>query len=557
MLTNLHVKNMALIDEADIDFGDGLNILTGETGAGKSIVLGSVNIALGGKVNADVIRSGCEYALAELTFQIKDRNKINKLKKAGVEELDEGTVIISRKITPSKSTVKVNGQTFTLGEVRELADILIDIHGQHDNQLLLKENTHIDMIDLYGTETIKPLHDDYLRLYGEYNDIVSRIAGMSTDEAVRNREIDLLEYQINEIDDANLKSGEDDELESSYKKMSNYQKIAQELSSVMQILSESDNNVSDSVGAAVKQLSAANAYDDSLNGSVDMLSQAENLVNDTIMEISEYMSSFEFSEEDFAYMSERLNLINSLKLKYGRTIQEIFEYRDKNEERLNELLNHNEILKELNEKQHDIKNKLTAAADKLTAARKSSADLLCSAVSAGLGELNFMNNEFDTEFIKTEDFTANGTDKIHFLISTNVGEQLKPLSKIASGGELSRIMLAFKTVMANRDDTDTLIFDEIDAGISGITAQMVGSKLSGLSKKHQIICITHLPQIAAMADEHFIIEKTSDNSKTVTGIHILNEDESVNELARLLGGASITEAVMNNAKELKKMAKKK
>jgi DNA repair protein RecN (Recombination protein N) len=379
---------------------------------------------------------------------------------------------------------------------------------------------------------------------------------MSGNEADRNRQIDLLEYQINEIESASLKEGEDDELESTFKKMSNYQKIATDLSSVRQLLSEDDTNASGLLGTAVKLLTQAAGFDDALVGVADTLSSAEDLVNDSLMEISDYIDSFEFSEEEYANLQERLNLINSLKLKYGRTISDILNFADESRSKLNELSNFNEIFADLQKQLAETEDKLEAAAKKLSEARKKSASDLCKAVSAGLKELNFLNNEFEAEFETTESFTSKGTDKMHFLISTNVGEDLKPLSKVASGGELSRIMLAFKTVMADKDDTDTLIFDEIDAGISGITAQMVGEKLSQLSRSHQIICITHLPQIAAMADEHYIIEKTTDNTKTVTDIHSLTEDESIGELARLLGGAKITEAALNNAREMKKLANK-
>ena len=557
MLTNLHVKNLALIEEADIDFKNGLNILTGETGAGKSIILGSVNIALGGKVNADIIRKGCDYALTELTFKVNSSDKIKQLKEYGIEELEEGIIIISRKITPSKSTIRINGETFTISEVKAVSHILIDIHGQHDNQILLKESTHIDMVDLFGRNIIEPLSDAYTKLYNAYNEINNKIKSMSSDEAARNREIDLLEYQINEITEASLKPCEDEQLENTFKKMSNYQKIAQHMSAAKQILDNDEASVSDCIGQSVKLLTQASVYDEALSDIVNTLSSAEDIINDALMEMSDYMESFDFNEEDYNNMSKRLDLINSLKLKYGRTIGEIHEYVLSSQKKLDELLNFNEIQAGLKTQLTDINNKLTVAADKLTAARKKSADKLCKSVSEGLFELNFLNNDFKPEFEKTEKFQADGTDKMRFLISTNVGEDLKPLSKVASGGELSRIMLAFKTVIADKDNTDTLIFDEIDAGISGVTAQMVGDKLSQLSSSHQIICITHLPQIAAMADEHYIIEKKADKTTTVTDIRSLNEEESVNELARLLGGASITEAALNNAREMKKLAKKK
>lgn len=557
MLTNLHVKNLALIDEADIDFKDGLNILTGETGAGKSIILGSINIALGGKVSSDIIRRDCDYALTELTFEIKSPKKIEQLKKYDIEELDDGIVIISRKITTSRSTIKINGETFTINEVKSIADILIDIHGQHDNQILLKENTHLLMVDLFGSDTLYNIISEYKNIYDKYSDIQNKLDDMSIDEASRNREIDLLEYQINEITDADIKPNEDIELEGSFKKMSNYQKIVEELSNAKHILSDDENNVCDLIGAAVKLLSMAAAYDDDLSDTADTLSSAENLINDALMEVSEYISSSEFSEEDYDFMSKRLDLINSMKLKYGRTVEDINEYKTVNQKKLDELLNFNEIYSELKNNLNKTEKELLKVSKILTEERKKTADKLCSCVSNKLKELNFMNSEFVPEFESLSSFTSNGMDKMRFLISTNIGEELKPLSKIASGGELSRIMLAFKTVMADKDDTETLIFDEIDAGISGKTAQLTGNKLSELANEHQIICITHLPQIAAMADEHFIIEKKAYEQKTVTAIHSLTQEESVNELARLLGGAEITDAVLNNAKEMKKLAKKK
>lgn len=555
MLTNLHVRNLALIDEADIDFTDGLNILTGETGAGKSIILGSINIALGGKVNSDIIRQGSDYALTELTFSVTAPDKLDKLRELGIEELDDGEVIISRKITASKSSVKINGQTFTIGELKNAADILIDIHGQHDSQMLLRERLHLDMVDMYGADEITGTLDDYRQTLSQYEDVRGRLNSLNSDEAARNREIDLLAFQINEIDDAELKAGEDEELEAAYRRMSNFQRIAKDVTGAKQLISEDESNVTDSVGFALRQLTSAAAYDKALEEAVNSLASAEELINDTLRMIDDYIDSSEYDEEAYEETAKRLDLINTLKQKYGKTIEDILQYADKTQERLDELTDYTAVCNKLNAELESITEELTKRADNLTKIRKKYAAKLCDAVSRGLSELNFMNNEFEAAFEDAGSFGAHGRDKIQFMISTNVGESLKPLSKVASGGELSRIMLAFKTCMADKDNTDTLIFDEIDAGISGKTAQLVGTKMKELSKSHQIIAITHLPQIAAMADTHFIIEKGVQDNKTTTNIRSLDEAASTNELARLLGGAAITDAVLNNAREMKKLAK--
>ena len=554
MLINLHVKNLALIEEADIDFKEGLNILTGETGAGKSIILGSINIALGKKTSPDIIRQGCDYALTELTFLINDENKLEKLRLLGLTDLDDGYIIISRKITPGRSILRINGETFSINEVKCIASILIDIHGQHDNRLLLEEDSHLKMVDMYGGKAISTVYDEYLKSYHIYTDIKTKINSMNVDEASRNREISLLEYQIQEIDNAGLYPGMDEELEQDFRKMQNFQKIMDDLSVAKKLLYEDETNISDLLSSVIRMVIAASSYDNSISECADNLSTAEDILSDAQKFISDYAESCSFDEQSFKDISNRLDNINSLKLKYGRTIEDILAFRDTQDMRLNEMINFNELYDKLTSQLESAEKKLTDAAVKLSLVRKQEAEKLCRAVSASLKELNFLNTEFTADF-QNEKPGTNGADYVRFLISTNVGEPQKPLTKIASGGELSRIMLAFKSVVADKDDTDTLIFDEIDAGISGKTAQMVGNKLKQLSKNHQIICITHLPQIAALADEHFIIEKNVLSNKTTTDIHELNEEESVNELARLLGGTTITEAAVNNAIEMKNLAK--
>ncbi len=554
MLSSLHVKNLALIEEEQIELNEGLNIMTGETGAGKSIILGSINIALGGKVSADIIRKDAEYALTELVFTVDDAGKISQLKEMDIADIEEGEVIISRKITKTRSPIKVNGITCTPSQVKKIASVLIDIHGQHDNRLLLKESSHIDMIDLYGAEEIEDIKIKYTSLYKEYRDLCDKLEHMDMDEESRRREILFLEYEVEQITSANLIEGEDEELEAEYKKMSNSRNIIEELSRTNLILTEGEANVSDMLGQAVKSISVVSEYDKDMESIVDDLANIEDRLGDVICSISNYARNCVYDPMQFEEISSRLDLINSLKLKYGKTIAEILLYATNQQKKLFELNNYNDVVNNLKEMIEEKKGKLQEISEKLTKYRIKSAKGLCQNISEGLKELNFLNNQFETEFTIKENFTSNGCDDVKFMISTNIGEPVKPLSKVASGGELSRIMLAVKTVMAGKEDTQTLIFDEIDAGISGRTAQMVAKKLKSLSVNHQIICITHLPQIAAMGSTHFMIEKNVINDHTTTSIVELDEDASIMELARLLGGSQVTETVMSNAREMKKLA---
>lgn len=556
MLTNLHVKNLALIDETDVYFEKGLNILTGETGAGKSIILGSVNIALGGKTSSDVIRKNCDYALTELTFHIEDEEKLQLLNEYGIEDLEYGDIIISRKIMPSRSQFKVNGQNFTAGQVKKIAEILIDIHGQHDNQLLLNENKHLDVIDRYAESIVQPLKEELAQIYKQYSQAKNRLKEMDIDAEARNREISFMEYEINEIMSAGLLEDEDCNLEADYKKMLHMQKIMDEVSLAQSRLFDGDNNASDAVSMAVRSVSSVVQFDDSLAGIESTLTDIESLMCDVSGMLRDYMDENSFDEVTFEQTRQRLDLINSLKMKYGNSISEIIKYAENKTEKLEELKNYDKIIKSLNIAYTEKEAELVEICSRLTQARKKSAVRLCDDIRKSLSELNFSDVKFDAEFSINDSYTANGNDSVRFMISTNTGEDLKPLSKIASGGELSRIMLAIKTVIAAQDRIETLIFDEIDAGISGRTAQLVGEKLNQLSENCQIICITHLPQIAVMADTHFLISKSVEHEKTTTSIIKLNKDEMIEELARLLGGSNITDTVLSSAKEMKKLAGK-
>ena len=551
MLRSLHVKNLALIDEAEVEFGEGLNILSGETGAGKSIIIGSINLALGGKVQKEMLRENADAALVELIFEVKEENIKAALAAMDVS-VEDDMLIMSRKITGGRSVARINGETVPASKVKEAAALLIDIHGQHDNQLLMDESNHLSVIDDYDN-SINPLLDSYKECYKEYTICKKAYESLSGDDESRIKEMAFLQYEINELESAALKPGEDEQIEADYRRMSNFQKIAGNLSEVSMLLSEGDNNLSDMAGAALKNMIAASEYDESLKDDCDILADIENLISDVAHNLSSYMDDFTFDQSEFNTLEERLDMINSLKMKYGKSIEDILSVLDDKKQKLSEYENYDEVVVARKAEYDRAYKKLMNAASLLSSQRKKTALNFSQDIINALKQLNFLDVRFEAEF-EEKNPDSTGTDNVRFMISTNPGEDMKPLAKIASGGELSRIMLAIKSVMAETDVSKTLIFDEIDAGISGKTAQLVAEKLNTLSKTHQIICITHLPQIAAMADNHYVIEKSTKDNRTISNITKLSYDESIGELARMLGGSSITDAVVSNAKELKNMA---
>lgn len=555
MLVNIHVKNMALIEEVDIELNGGLTIMSGETGAGKSIIIGSVNAALGGKMMADMIRKGAEYALAELTFKINDTERLNKLKELEVVDLDDGIVVVSRKIMPTRSVIKVNGETITATLMKKIASLLIDIHGQHEHQSLLYEERHLELLDRFLSDKAKSIKKDLSLEYLNYQRIKKELSSFDIDEGQKAREMSFMQYEIEEIENANLVIGEDDELENLFNKMNNSQKILQSLYGVQNIVSEgNDQTLSGLLGKCVHYLSSLEGLDDKLDDLSKQILEIDSLVNDFSRELSLYVSSMYFDDEQYENTRIRLDLINGLKSKYGQSIELIFDYLEDKKQRLSKLEDFDSKKQELELKLIESEKTLKKLCDSLTKERLTSSKKLSESVKKSLEELNFLDSRFEIKLKKTDGFSANGNDQVSFMIATNPGEDLRPLAKIASGGEMSRIMLAIKAALASKDEIDSLIFDEIDTGISGKTAQLVAKKMRSISKSHQILCITHLPQIASMADEHFLIEKNFDGDKTVTTINKLNEEESVNEIARLLGGESITEAVLANAREMKALS---
>ena len=558
MLTHLHVKNLALIREAEIDFTEGLNILTGETGAGKSIVIGSVSLALGGRVAKDMVRPGADYGLAELVFLVNRKKQREKLLELGITPEDD-TVIISRKILEGRSINKINGETVTLSQLKEAAALLIDIHGQHEHQSLLQKKKHLEILDEFAKEELEPVKEKLAAAYREWKDLKKTLSEAQMDEESRLREISLLEFETDEIEKAELTEGEDEELERRYRRMTNGRRLLEAAGNAYALTGyEEETGAGTAVGRAVRELqSVLSLEDEELSALASQLSDVDGLLNDFNRELSDYLTSLEFDEREFAETEERLNQLNYLKSRYGHTIGEILAYQQKQQERLAALQDYDRYLQELEERLGQAERELGERCERASEIRKRFAEVLCGKIREHLQDLNFLNVEFEMSFEELPEYTAQGRDSAEFLISTNPGEPLRPLMKIASGGELSRIMLAIKTVLADRDEIDAVIFDEIDVGISGRTAQKVSEKMMLIGRTRQVICITHLAQIAAMADSHYRIEKTVEDGGTRTQIRRLDERESVEELARILGGAEITDAVLQNAGEMRTLAQEK
>lgn len=555
MLLNLHVKNMALIRELEMDFGKGLNILTGETGAGKSILIGSINVALGMQSFKGFAGEDETSALVELIFSVDQPELKEKIQMMDIP-LEDSQVIISRRLVNGRSISKINGETVTLAQVKELASLLIDIHGQHEHQSLLYKKNHLRILDEYAKEDLASYKEAGIKLFREYDRLHKKLEEAFLDEASRKKEMDFLQFEVDEIDQAQLKSGEDEELEWKFKKLANARKIAESAGEAYALTGEGNGagSASDQISIALQRLQMVQDYDEELQEMESQLAEIENLLSDFNRELSCYLDSLTFDEYEFEQMEKRLDEINRLKVKYGNSIEEILSYRDEKYKRLEELQNYDEYLMTLQKEFEKQKTLLQKNAQSMSEVRKKYAGKLAEKIREELKDLNFLETRFEMEVTQSAPLSANGFDEACFLISMNPGSPLRMLGEVASGGELSRIMLAIKTVLADRDQTETLIFDEIDVGISGRTAQKVSEKMEVISRSRQILCITHLAQIASMADHHFYIEKTVREGMTQTGIRELSRKESEEELARILGGAQITETTLKSAKEMKEMA---
>ncbi len=553
MLQNIHVRNLALIDETEVELSEGLNILTGETGAGKSIIIGSINLALGQKVPKEMLKDNGEPALVELIFSVQDEKVKQKLAELDIE-VEDDMVILSRKITSQKAIARINGEAVSASILKTVASLLIDIHGQHEHQSLLSKKKHLDILDAYAKAELAHKKERLLVVYSEYKKAKEEWEHSNLDAEERKRELSFLEFEVKEIEGAQLKDGEDEELEEEFKRFSNGRKIMEGVSRANEAVDGEGESASELIGRALRELSAITGYDKQVADLESQLIDIENLLHDFNHELSSYISDADFDEESFYRIEKRLDVINLLKSKYGHSINEILSVYQRKCERISILNDYDAYLKTLSETLTIRETEVKVLCEEISVIRQKYAKELCESIKQALQDLNFLDVVFTMEFGEHTEYSANGYDVPEFMISTNPGEAVKPLGKVASGGELSRIMLAIKTVMADADEIKSLIFDEIDSGISGRTAQMVAEKMNVLGRNHQIICITHLPQIAAMADAHYLIEKTVEKNETHSNISKLNKEESIHELARMLGGVEITDAVVKNAQEMKELA---
>ena len=557
MLQSLHVKNFAIIEESEVNFREHLNIMTGETGAGKSILIDSVNAAIGAKVSKDIIRQGASFALVELTFDNLSDTVVSALAAREIYP-EEGMLVLSRKIMESgKSVCKINGETVTAAILKETAGYLIDIHGQQEHHSLLQKASHLKFLDRFAKEQLGTLPGRLEEAYKEWKAVKDELEHAVVEEGERNREVSFLSFAVEEIETARLRTGEDTELEEEYKILSNSRQIAEAVSSCLRLTKEAeDSNAEELISRAQRYISKVAEYDSELRNMETLLSSVQDMISEFNAQADDYISDLEDSGARFFEVEQRLNVVNQLKGKYGDSIEAVLSYKEECEKKLEKYNNYEVYLENLRKNYKKTEDVCLKLCGQISAIRKECTEKLTTAMRNALVDLNFSDVKFEMPFEQLEQFTARGYDSCEFMISLNTGEQMKPLTKVASGGELSRIMLAMKSVMADQDEIPTLIFDEIDTGISGRTAQKVSEKMAQIGASHQILCITHLAQIAAMADSHFLIEKSVQDGRTSTAIRELAQEETYTELARMLGGAEITVAVVENAKEMKQLADK-
>ena len=550
MLLNLHVKNLALIEEVDVDFEKGLIVLTGETGAGKSLILGSVNIALGNKASKDMIRKGTDYSLVELTFSVSE-TCAKQLKKYDIYMEEDNIITVTRKISEGRSISKINGETVNIKTLKNVMSLLIDIHGQHDHQSLLYTKNHLDILDKFAKDSILELKEKIKEEYSKYTKLIKKLEEFNIDEGQKAREIEFAEYEVNEIESANLKPEEDVQVEEEFKKLSNSKEIVSALSEIYNALSyETAGGLGDIINKAVMDINSIKGMDEKISQFQTELYDIDNLCRELTSQIYDYNSGMDFNPEYVREVEERLDVINHLKLKYGNNIEEILRYKEEKEEYLEKLNNMTDEMESVKNQISELEGTLNNLCTKLSEQRKKAAKELEVLVKQALVDLNFIAVEFEIQITRKESIGENGFDNVEFMISTNPGESVKPLVKVASGGELSRIMLAIKSILATEDDIDTLIFDEIDTGISGRAAAKVGLKLHEAAENRQILCVTHLAQIAAMADTQLLIKKTSDEKRTYTGITKLDFEGRKREIARIISGDENDPISLENAEML-------
>ncbi|HEX2928024.1 MAG TPA: DNA repair protein RecN [Ruminiclostridium sp.] len=559
MLLQLDIQNIALIDKISLEIAPGLNVLTGETGAGKSILIDSINAVLGGRVNRDIIRSGKDKAFIEAVFEYDNTYINNILEELGIEH-EDGSLILSREINLSgKNTCRINGRLVNVSVLKQVGELLLDIHGQHDNQSLLNTESHIGLLDAFGGEVIQKIISEYSILFEEYKSVKSRLKGLVGDKGEIERRMDMLKFQINDIKNARLKEGEDEELFKKRQVLANSEKIMSSIHVSYQLLSEGGDSGKPALynlNKAISELAAIQKYDEDLIPLFEKLESVVYQLEDVCEELRAKRDEGDFDPDELTQIEERLDIITRMKRKYGTNIKEVLDFLHKSQKEYDELLQSESLAEDLKKQLGSISRKLQDTAVTLHLQREKAASVLEESITAELENLEMKNSRLkvNIQMNDTNHFSKNGLDAVEFLISSNAGEPLKPLSKIASGGEMSRIMLAIKTILAKVDAIPTLIFDEIDTGISGKAAQKVGEKLSYISGTHQVICVTHLSQLACMADNHLYIEKNSNGENTFTTVKILDEKGRIEEIARIIGGSDITSLAYKHAEELLRSA---
>nr|WP_288690753.1 DNA repair protein RecN [uncultured Anaerotignum sp.] len=552
MLEHLHIRNVALIKESEISFGDGLNILTGETGAGKSMIIDSLQFALGGRAGKDFLRHGEKQAAVEALFSVQSQALTEKLAENGIAPEEDGTLLITRTLSEAgKSVCRINGSTVTVGMLKEIAEDMIDIYGQHEHQSLLNPVKHIRLLDRFCGAGFGEAMEEYKNSRQRLKDLEKQLAILIGDESQREQRMDMLLFQKEEIEAAELQEGEEDALLEQKKRLSSMERLIRLTGESVTLLYDGDDrapSACDQLGDALAKLREAAEYDAALSPLADALADGYAAVEDCARELKREAEKQEADPEELERIEERLQLFYKLKRKYGGSIEAVLEFYEKAVQELEFLSNSSEKAAELSAKKAAEEKRLSALAETLTARRRATAEQVEEQIETALHDMEMKHARFHIQIEEKADWGADGKDKVEFLISANAGEPLKPLAKIASGGEMSRVMLALKTVLVDADEIGTFIFDEIDTGVSGRTARRVGEKMRFLGGKRQLLCITHLPQIAAMADNHFLIEKESDAGETVTRVTALDEEGAVREVARLMN--DVTETTLAAAREL-------
>ena len=537
MITTLHIKNIGIIDDIVIDLNKGLNVLTGETGAGKTLIVDSLGIIAGGRFSKDMIRRGQSMSFVELALYLPENpNSI------------DGNVVVSREInTAGKNICKINGRLVPVSELKNFMKNIIDIHGQYDNQTLMDTEFHTRYLDKFVGEKMFKIHEKYCELYNEYIELNKKLKNNYGDEIEKQRKLDLLEYQYKEIKSANLKRGEDEQLEEKRKIIMSSEKVAESLNNVSNNLEGTIIDViNDSIRALEKIEDVNSKYGEKLVEMKNIYYEVQEVARD----ISSMKEDVYFDEEERNEIEERLDEIYSLKRKYGNTIDEIIEYKEKLENEIDRIENLDEENRKTKEKIDKITIEMEKLCEEITELRKSNSVILNDKINQELAQLEMKNARFNAKIIEDKEFSPNGKSHVEFVITTNLGEEEKKLNKIASGGEMSRIMLAIKTVLSDIDEVPVLIFDEIDTGISGKAANSVGNKLKKIAQKHQVIIVTHLATIAAQGDYNYYIYKEVQDNKTNTKVKLMNEDETIREVARIASG-EITDISLSHAKELR------